>query len=287
MLSATQLDKTWARALRAHALEPMIGDEGKPYLPIGKHSLELLDALWKPSARRMPDVGAMIEAGKTVMFWSDPHFGHGTMVRRRPDGGFSNVDEMDAILWSNLWEAARSADLVVCLGDFAMRNPISIHRRCAAELGGKHLAIVGNHDVKGVRPQVWAASGALASLAFSLPASLVRSWVEENHGEIAELVDWRRLPPRLSFGLSHWPVPPSRMPGPGWVNLHGHIHSRPTGPLRVNCSVEALGYRPRPLQDLMTPELMDDLVRRQSGPHGLDGVSAPVPGDSGYAARGP
>jgi calcineurin-like phosphoesterase family protein len=287
MLSTEHLSRAWATALRTHAVTPLVGDEGKPYLPVGPRSLELLDVLWKRSARPAPDIGALVEDGKTVLFWSDPHFGHEAMVRWRREGGFGSVDEMDATIWSNLKESAESADLVVCLGDFAMRNPISVHRRCAAELRGKHLALVGNHDAKGVLPRVWADSGAHASLAFSLPTALVRSWVEGVHGEMAALVDWHRLPSRISFGLSHWPVPPSRMPGPGWVNLHGHVHARPTGPLRVNCCLEALAYRPRSLPELVTPELMDELVRRQSGLCGLDGEHGPMPGDSTYVLRGP
>ena len=83
------------------------------------------------------------------------------------------------------------------------------------------------------------------------------------------MIDWDRLPSRVKFGVSHWPVPAERLPDANWLNLHGHIHNRPTGPLRMNVSVEAIDYQPKSLRELVTPELLDDLVRRRHGVEGL------------------
>jgi calcineurin-like phosphoesterase family protein len=141
-------------------------------------------------------------------------------------------------------------------------------RKIASTFDGKQLTIVGNHDTKGAKPEAWATVGAVASLAFSLPLDLLQPWISEDHGELADLIDCRRLPSRVNFGCSHWPVPADRMPNASWVNLHGHIHNahregRKLGPLGVNCSVEAIDYRPQTFRELLTPELFDNLARFQ------------------------
>jgi hypothetical protein len=75
MINSQQLNKAWAKTLRDHAITPLDGQDG-PYRAIGEKSLTFLDALWKARKTPLPDVGAMIEAGQTVRFWSDPHFEH-------------------------------------------------------------------------------------------------------------------------------------------------------------------------------------------------------------------
>ena len=265
MINLEQLNKAWAKTLRDHAVAPLEGRDG-PYRAIGGKSLAFLDALWKARKGPLPDIGAMIEAGRTVRFWSDPHFEHDNIRRLADRNAFLSVEDMDRVLWANLEEAMAQSDFVVCLGDMALKNPLMHQRRIASAFGGKQLPLVGNHDTKGAKPEAWAAAGAAASLAFSLPLDLLQSWITGDHAEMAGLVDWKRLPGRVNFGCSHWPVPAERMPGGAWVNLHGHIHNarredRRLGPLGVNCSVEAIDYRPKTLRELLTPELFDNLVR--------------------------
>jgi calcineurin-like phosphoesterase family protein len=50
------------------------------------------------------------------------------------------------------------------------------------------------------------------------------------------------------------------------VSVHGHIHNatredRKLGPLGINCSVEAIDYRPKTLRELLTPKLFENLAR--------------------------
>jgi hypothetical protein len=53
-----------------------VGLDGKPYRAIGDKTLLFLDGPWKARKDPLPDLGAMISAGKTVRFWADPHFDH-------------------------------------------------------------------------------------------------------------------------------------------------------------------------------------------------------------------
>lgn len=257
-----ELNRAWAEAVRSHALAPLTGENGKTFLPIGGKTLTYLDALWAKEAN-LPDIGALIEAGQTVRFWGDPHYQHDNIRRLCDRNEFANVDEMDVAIDQNVREAMATSDLVLCVGDLAMKDAISYQRRLQREFGDRHRILIGNHDPKGATPEEWSRTGALASLAFSLPTKLLEEWGREDFGDLAELVAWSRLPARVNFGCCHWPVPPDRLPGMDWVSVHGHTHNRLAGRLRLNCSVEAIGYRPATLRELSTPELFDDLARRQ------------------------
>jgi calcineurin-like phosphoesterase family protein len=266
VLAAEHLNKIWAKALREHAATPLVGTDG-PHRAVSDKSLAFLDALFKAQKAPLPDVGAMIEAGRTVRFWSDPHFEHDNIRRLADRNTFLTVEEMDRALWKNLEGAMAHSDFIVCLGDLALKNPLMYQRKMVSAFGDKHLTLVGNHDTKGAKPDAWAKTGAAVSLAFALPLDLLRPWIAEDHAEVAGLIDWKRLPGQVNFGCSHWPVPTDRMPGASWVNLHGHIHNasrddRKLGPLGINCSVEAIDYHPKTLRELMTPELFDNLARR-------------------------
>ena len=286
MLSFSELNKTWARALREHATTQIQGDDG-PYRPIGDRTLEFLDGLWKARKAPLPDLGAMIEEGKVVRFYSDPHFFHANILKLANRVEFRDVEEMDRVIWDNVERAVSESDMVVCLGDLALKNPLAVLRRMASSFGNRHQVIPGNHDPKGAGPAAWAASGAVASLAFSLPLGLLRTWAEADHGDLAELVDWKELPRRVNLGCSHWPLPADRMPGPAWLCLHGHTHRRHAGPLWMNCSVEAIGYQPKTLREMMTPDLLDDLVRRQGGLSILQTALDRMPGDADCRTNSP
>lgn len=264
MLSFEELNKAWAKAARAHALSPLQGDRG-PYRAIGDKTLALLDPLWAKKNPE-PDLGALIEAGKTVRFWADPHFGHDNIRRMCGRAEFESVEAMNEGLWSRALAAGRGSDKLVCLGDLALKDAIGWHRKLRNELGERHVMVAGNHDVKGSKPEQWAQSGALASLAFSVSSRLIKEWLDEDAPEESGRIQWSQAPARVSVGALHWPLPPSRLPGASWISLHGHIHNRAAGRLRINCSVEAIGYEPKTLRELITPDLMDDLVRRQIDP---------------------
>jgi calcineurin-like phosphoesterase family protein len=257
----------------------MLGERG-PYKPIGSKTMALLEPLWKARAHSdLPDIGAMLAQGKDVRVFGDPHFEHANIIRmcERP---FETIEAMDASLWEAVDAGHRDADFVLCVGDLALKNPISWQRKIAQGHPGKHATVVGNHDAKGAKPEQWLAAGAYATLAFEIGLDLARSWVEAREPILADLLDWKSLPKRISVGVSHWPLPPQRMPGPAWVNLHGHVHNKPSKPLRVNCSMEAVGYAPRSIADLIDARLLEDLARRQRGLAGFDESSEPTPGDS-------
>ena len=260
---------------------PLQSEKGA-YMPIGAKSMALLDQLWKARSREdLPDIGEMLSRGKDVRFFGDPHFEHTNIIHlcERP---FEDVRSMDEQLWQKIDEAGASCDLLVCVGDWSMNNPIGWARKAVTAHPGKVLTVVGNHDAKGAKPDQWAQSGAYASLAFCIDASLAKKWVSIHEPEMVDLLDWKAIPHRIMVGVSHWPIPPERMPGPGWINIHGHIHNRPCRPLRVNCSVESIGFVPRSASRLIDARVLDDLARRQSGLNGFVDASGSDAGGSTY-----
>lgn len=276
MPSFAEINKAWSKVLHDFAFIPLRGKKGRPYPSMSERSQRILAALWEARQDSLPDVGAMIEAGKTVRFWADPHFGHGDVIKKtgRP---YASAETMDAALWAAIEHAMAETDLLVCLGDLAMRNSIDIQRRLSGVYGDRQITVVGNHDARDSDPEEWATLGAAASLAFSLPLDLLRTWFEEDHAEEAGSISWSALPERISFGCSHWVVYPPRLPGPEWVNIHGHIHQWPAGSLRINCSVETIGYAPKTVRELLSAKLFADLEKRQRGLEGFeDAASATV-----------
>ena len=264
MLSFKNMNDIWRSTLRSHAKNPMEGERGA-YLPIGAKSIALLEALWGAvEIEKLPDLGGMLREGKDVRFFGDPHFEHENIIRLC-SRDFETVAAMDRTIRQNVMDALSSADFVLCLGDLSLKNPIAEQRKLFSAGNGKVLTIVGNHDAKGAKPGQWVGVGATGSLAFSLPLETIRGWILEDEPEMAEFVDWGCLPETIYFGCSHWPVPPERLPGPAWMNIHGHIHNRPDRPLRLNFSVEAIGYRPATLRQKISAQALDDLARRQAG----------------------
>lgn len=241
-----------------------MGERGE-YMPVGGRSTDLLKKLWSQQTKQAPDIGALLEAGKTVRWWSDPHFSHENIIRmcNRP---FTDVAEMDKTMMTNVQTAFSQSDLVVCVGDLAMYKADHIQSRLYDAYGDKHLMLVGNHDAKGTKPHGWLKTGAQASLAFSLPINLIKDWMDTDNLELSQCLDWQRLPHRIYFGMAHWPIPASRMPKGVWVNIHGHIHNRPAAPLHINTSMEGISYQPKLLRELITPELISDLIRHTYDP---------------------
>ena len=76
MLAFDEINRIWTRALFAHGRTEAPGRDGKPFRPIGDKSLSFLEAVGGAARALPPDVGAMLESGKIVRWWSDPHFGH-------------------------------------------------------------------------------------------------------------------------------------------------------------------------------------------------------------------
>ncbi len=184
----------------------------------------------------------------------------------------TNKDVLN-LIWGKAFLSHASQTVIGQRGDFRpigdktlkLQNPFGVQNRMTDLFADRHLTLLGNHDVRGANASQWIRRNALATLAFSLPRDLIRAWFAERHGSEVDDIEWNRVPSEVRFGCSHWPVPIARLPGPEWINLHGHIHGDPSLPLHVNCSVEVIDYAPKRIEDLVTPSVIRDLIRRQDG----------------------
>lgn len=252
MTFENRLDGEWFEALISHGRTPIYKSDGSSFFPIGHRSINSVVELRSRNSTPLPDIGHMIESGKSVHFWSDPHFDHANIIHMTNRSRFFDVVEMNHILMSNVVSIASTSDMVVCLGDLALKKPLMRHEMLRDACSDKHVLVVGNHDLKSEIAKNWSHAGAFPSLAFSLPTDFVHNWMVEDQKDGVESISWKKLPERINFGCSHWPVPTRHMPGFNWVNLHGHIHEKRTGRRQINCSVEAIDYAPKTLRDLLT-----------------------------------
>jgi calcineurin-like phosphoesterase family protein len=157
------------------------------------------------------------EAGLTIFFTSDTHFGHGGALGlyRRP---FHTVADMDAGLIEQ-WNAAVGAtDEIWHLGDFAIRQKATRVDELLERLNGTKHLVVGNND----RPEVTSASG----------------WASvQPYAELA-------LDDRLVI-LCHYAFRTWRRMDQGAINLHGHSHGRLTLlPRQWDVGVDVWNFRP-------------------------------------------
>jgi calcineurin-like phosphoesterase family protein len=273
-----ELNQAWEASCRAYLQTEIAGENGA-YRPVGSRSRKLLSALWRARKidGRVPDVGELLRQGKEVRVFGDPHFGHANIINfcERP---FEDADAMDRALWSSIAAGAERSDLCLCLGDWALAAPLDWHLKARNHFPEKCFTVVGNHDAKDGKPAEWAAAGALPALAFELPMELCVAWARERPGPQPE-PDWGKLPATLRVGVSHWPIPPRLFPGAQWINLHGHTHAAPSRPLRVNASMEAIGYEPARIDQLIGWRELGELAIRQDGLGALsDDDAQPEPG---------
>lgn len=269
MISHIQLQQQWRESLRKYAARPLLGDNGVLYSPIRGKSMAFLELLWGQSADCVLDIGALLREGKDIRVFGDPHFEHANIIHMclRP---FEDISSMDAQLWETIANAHNEADMVLCVGDWALKNPIEWQRKIAAAYPGKHVSVVGNHDMKNSTPTQWHGYNAYASLAFTISRELIQGWLAKSTVQDSSVVDWKKVPEYVNVGVSHWPVSPRHYPGSNWVNLHGHTHNKPSGPLRMNASLENINFTPKSIPDMFTIELIEALIRRQSGLAGID-----------------
>lgn len=132
---------------------------------------------------------------------------------------------MDETVIRNWNSVVTEEDTVYCLGDLAFgkgsKDKLKLY---LPMLKGRIILIRGNHDRETV---TW----------------YKRYGIEEVHGGEC----WKYKPYVL---MSHRPYP-TKHP---WINIHGHTHNlmhiHPSG-VYVNVSVEAIGYRPIDLDELI------------------------------------
>ena len=163
------------------------------------------------------------EPDETVLIFSDLHLGHENIIDycERP---FLDVDDMNDTLWDHLIAALTPDQVLVVVGDMAMRQAINAgtwQQIRDLDCRQRHL-VIGNHDLTG--------AGQLRAQGFDRVWSLMVSGGE---------------PPLI---WTHYPL--NEVPD-GTINIHGHVHDDP--PRRtphINVSVEQLDYAPVPLTAL-------------------------------------
>lgn len=270
MRTLPELQRQWRQSIRQYAAEPLLGDNGQNYFPIRGKNMAFLETLWRDwGATDTLDIGELLGRGKDVRVFGDPHFEHGNIIQlcSRP---FMDAEAMDAQLWANLEEAHTQADLVLCVGDWALKNPLFWQRQAFNTYPGKTASVVGNHDMKNSTPNQWFAAGARAAMAFSVEREWVQTWLSVSQPNDVDTIDWSSVPRHIHVGVSHWPISPRYYPGANWVNLHGHTHNKASRALRMNASMEEIDFVPRRIQDMFTVALMEQLIRRQRGLEGID-----------------
>lgn len=165
----------------------------------------------------------------TTFVVSDFHFYHWNIVRycnRKPSSwtrGFLDVEEMNEFIIQTHNDIVKPGDKVINLGDFALCKFFSEVEAVFKQLNGSCMLITGNHDHHSAETRK-----RLNRLAFS-------SISDHNI-----LFDNKVL-------LSHRPVDNPRYP-----NIHGHTHDKCLpDKMYFNACVEALDYKPIPLDDIL------------------------------------
>ena len=138
------------------------------------------------------------------------HFGHEKIIFKA-DRPFSSLEEMDETMIENWNKMVRRQDTVWHLGDFCFGGRNYYMDR----LNGNIMAVRGNHDPK--------------------------SW-----GDLMRVI--KRFGHKIT--LCHYPMESWNGSYHGTPHFHAHTHSPSfnSGPRRGNVCVEAIGYRPIPLE---------------------------------------
>ena len=150
---------------------------------------------------------------------SDEHYGHEKVIEfgSRP---FKNGIEMNEQLIKNFQITVNPDDLIYHLGDFGLCNRQMVNT-ILAQLPGKHILIMGNHDRQQVTGANWTAVLSQAVLPLGKHRFLL------NHRPKIELPDDID---GVFHGHVHSPKRDRDYPNLAWFN--------------VNLSVEQIEYRP-------------------------------------------
>lgn len=201
-------------------------------------------------------------------FSGDQHFGHAAMLNPNSVGRpFSSVEEMNEALIENHNAIVKPNDIVIYLGDFALRAPDDEVARIFHRLNGEKHLIIGNHDVDkrgNLLP-------ALARLPWAKPPVHLS---EINHGG-------------TRIVLSHYAMMTWNARHHGAYQAFGHSHGRMVGlPGTLDVGVDAQNYRPISVEDFIlqaentlidAPRIIDE--------H-LNSLSHELYRDGGWAERG-
>ena len=169
-----------------------------------------------------------------IWFTSDTHFGHENVLRfcNRP---WSSTEEMNDALIDAINERVAPDDTLYHLGDFSFRITVEAARELRRRIKCKDIHWVpGNHDKDWSQPSV--------AGTFSVEPSIATLKIDGG----------RKI-------VSHYPLLswPSRWHGS--IHLNGHVHAarerneanRAAGILRYDVGVDANGYAPVPLDEIL------------------------------------
>lgn len=157
-----------------------------------------------------------------VKIWvvSDTHMGHENIIRycNRP---FKDAYHMNAVLIENWNRVVKPQDHVYHLGDVAS-SQVTLNNVMPQLLGHKRL-VLGNHDNH----------------------APMRNYAQY----FDKIMLWRKFDDLI---LTHVPLMLENFPGKAKVNVHGHIHEKPSpkGPY-INACVEWTNYTPVALDALI------------------------------------
>lgn len=150
----------------------------------------------------------------SVYFFSDPHFGHEAIAKKR---GFSNADEQTAFIIEKWNNTINKRDLVFLLGDIS--NEKKSYYPILDELQGIKTVILGNHDRKQ-----------------DVPALLACKSVTH----VAGMIKYK------GFFLTHAPIHSAELKYRKIIgNIHGHMHNYHIKNYRYfNVCAEKINYTP-------------------------------------------
>lgn len=151
-----------------------------------------------------------------VLLFSDPHFGHENIARKR---GFKSAEEHDELIISNWNSKVHKRDLVYLLGDITMEKG---NYSVLGRLNGRKRVVGGNHDM----PQ---------------HSKRLMEYVES----ISGMIKYK------GFILTHCPIHETEV-GRFIANIHGHLHEESLPDKRyINVSAEVVGFTPVLFEDLV------------------------------------
>jgi len=104
-----------------------------------------------------------------VYFTADTHFGHENIIKhcKRP---FAGVEQMNKTLIKNWNNRVTNSDDVYIVGDFCFKDGLEFTVKTIKSLKGKKHLVVGNHDKKYLRDEIYRAE--FASTADIMDISL-------------------------------------------------------------------------------------------------------------------
>lgn len=158
----------------------------------------------------------------STFLFSDPHFHHENMAKRR---GFSSAEEMNELIVKNWNNTISKHDCVFLLGDITMEKK---QYEILSRLKGIIHVVLGNHDQ--------------------------RQHVQEllkYVNSVSGIIDYKKI-----AILTHCPIHPSQLEFRYSYNIHGHVHENSVldiyedpkfkiqDPRYINVCAEMIDYTP-------------------------------------------